>query len=172
MSMRLPGVMAALVLAVAPGGRAFAATATGSVLTNVAGGSFSSSAGTQFDISYCATRVLLVQNPTVTLQKSANPVLQASGGDVAFKMWVVNISVATSAFNVTVTDRLPANMTYVSPSMVSWNGTWVAECSADNVSWNAGEPADGQEPPYYMRWILESLGINSSAFVEFKARIL
>jgi len=161
-------------------GRSFAATADGALITNVACATFSSNqAGTQgFAVSYCATATVLIQNPCVALQKIANPTVQASGGAVTFTLWVVNCSATSSAWNVTVTDRLPDNTEYSNPSFVSWAGlvtpgVWTPSyASTLAAAWANGSPGDGQDAPYYLRFTLDVLGPSRSAFARFSVDIL
>src|SRR5688500_17248493 len=72
-------------VSMAPGSAA-AATADGTLITNVACATFSANpAGTAgYAVSYCATATVLIRNPCIALQKIANPTVQASGGDVTF----------------------------------------------------------------------------------------
>lgn len=172
--------LAALGLLAMSPGQGSAATADGALITNVACATFSSNqAGTQgFAVSYCATATVLIQNPCIALQKIANPTVQASGGDVTFTLWVVNCSVTSSAWNITVTDRMPDNTEYENPSFVSWPGlatpgVWTASyASTLAAAWTNGQPADGQDAPYYLRYTLDLLGPSRSAFARFTVRIL
>lgn len=165
-------------LSLVAGGRtASAATTDGTLITNVACGTFLSSAGMGFAISYCCTATVLVSNPCVALQKRATPTVQSSGGTVTFELIAINCSNSSSAFNIMVTDRLPDNMAYVTSANPAWySGTGgpinSAFRSADNVSWSGGWPVLGQVTPYWLRWQLEFLGPGKSGGITFLATVL
>jgi len=165
------GVLACFVV-----GEARATTGTGVVITNIASATFMSPRGSGFSLTYVVTETVLVMNPAMALTKSVSPVVQASGGEATFVLSVRNLSAGSSAFNVTITDRLPVNMEYVNPSFVGWpgisGGSWAAWYSYDNMAWIPGEPADGQPAPLYIRWILNLIGPNASGLIEFKARVM
>ena len=92
------------------GQKACAATSDGTLITNVASATFSTASLNQYFVSYNATATVLVQNPCVTLIKTPDVTVQAAGGSVTYNLWVVNCSPNTSAFNITVTDKLPDNI--------------------------------------------------------------
>ena len=171
---------AALALLSASPGRVSAATADGTLITNVACATFSANiANTQgFSVTYCATAVVLVQNPCIALQKIANPTVQASGGSVTFTLWVVNCAATSSAWSISVTDRMPDNTAYAGGTFLSWNGVggsgvWTAAYSSNNTTWfSGGQPANLQGAPYYLRYTLSELGPTRSAFASFVVTIL
>jgi uncharacterized repeat protein (TIGR01451 family) len=165
-------------MSVSPG-KSFAATADGALITNVACATFSSNqAGTQgFAVSYCATVAIIVQNPCIALQKVANPTVQASGGLVTFTLWVVNCSCTSSAWNITVTDRMPDNTAYEPGTFLSWPGNatpgvWTPSYSSNNTTWAGPQPVSPQGAPYYLRYTLDVLGPCKSAFARFSVEIL
>jgi uncharacterized repeat protein (TIGR01451 family) len=146
------------------GSVARAATADGTLITNVACATFSSAAGSQFAVSYCATSVVPVANPCIALQKTANPTTQASGGTVTYCLWVVNCSPSTSAFNITITDNLPANVSYAG-GYADWNG-------GSGGTWFPTTPPVGQTATFTMRFVLTQLGMNRSAMACFQVQVL
>ena len=174
-------MLAAFVLLAMGPGRTEAATADGTLITNVACATFSSAqtAGQGYAVSYCATATVLIQNPCVQLQKVANPTVQASGGSVTFTLWVVNCSATSSAWNVTVTDKMPDNTAYAGGTFLSWPGlssgfSWLPSYSTNNTTWSGTplQPADGTVVPLYLRYVLEALGPSRSAFARFSVEIL
>jgi len=180
MKMLAVWALVAIGMAISPGS-ASAATADGTLITNVACATFSANpAGTAgYAVSYCATATVLIRNPCIALQKIANPTAQASGGDVTFTLWVVNCSPTSSAWNILVTDRMPDNTAYENPSFVSWPGNatpgvWQANYSSNNTTWSAlgTQPGAAQGAPYYLRYTLDILGPGKSAFASFQVTIL
>jgi len=162
---------------VLPPGEALAATADGTLITNVACATYMSASGQGFTVSYCATQTVYVSSPCIALQKLANPTTQSSGGTVTFTIWTVNCSCTNSAFQINVTDRLPDNMTY-SSNYTNWPGgpgTWTRFASSDNgaaMAWQLNGPANAQGAPYYLRYVLDLIGPCKSAFVQFTANVL
>jgi uncharacterized repeat protein (TIGR01451 family) len=128
-----------------------------------------------FRVSYCSTATVLVANPCINLVKLANPTQQSAGGTVTFTLYVVNCSCLVSAWNVTITDRLPDNVNY-SQNYTTWNGgsggTWSPFMSSDNVTFAAGSPPAGQITNYYLRFVLDRLGPCKSAMAQYTANIL
>ena len=173
---RMTVVLLAGLSLLAFGGNAVATTSDGALITNIACATYMSSGGAGFAVSYCVTATVLVGNPGIALQKIATPTMQASGGIVRFMIWLINTSPLSSAFNITVTDRLPDNMEMLSSAYTSWNGgsggTFTASNSSNNTTWTANLPGAGQDAPYYLRWVLDILGPNRSAFVTFDAVVL
>jgi len=157
---------------------ASAATTDGTLITNVACGTFLSSAGVGFSISYCCTATVLVSNPCVALQKKANPTVQSSGGTVTFELIAINCSASSSAFQIMVTDKLPDNMAYAFSANPSWyggNGAPIPSLfkSADNLTWTGGWPAaTGNVTPLWLRWQMQFLSPGSSASITFLATVL
>jgi uncharacterized repeat protein (TIGR01451 family) len=158
------------------GGAARCATTDGTMITNVASASFQTSGSFRVIVSYAVSAYVLVQNPAIQLVKTSSVTMQASGGDVVFRICVRNTSAAVSSFNVTLTDQLPSNMTYVNPSFANWvvgTGTWTAASApAIGGPWTNGEPGNGQVPPYFMKWTLSVLGPNASGCVSYTARVM
>jgi uncharacterized repeat protein (TIGR01451 family) len=162
---------------VLPPGEALAATADGTLITNVACATYMAASGQGFAVSYCATVIVPISSPCIALQKIANPTTQSSGGTVTFTIWTVNCSCTNSAFQINVTDRLPDNMTY-SGNYTSWNGgsggTWTRFASPDNgaTAWALNGPTIGQGAAYYLRYVLDQIGPCKSALVQFTANVL
>ena len=165
-------------IALLAGAGAKCATTDGSLLTNAVSATFSANtAGTvAYAVSYNSTATVIVRNPAIELTKVATPTTMSAGGEITFRVWAANTSLYSSAFDVVVIDRLPDNMEYVNPSFGQWvngTGTWTAEySSAYGAGYAAGQPGNGQDAPYYLRWTLNWLGPGRSGFIEFKARIL
>ena len=159
-------------------GSARAATTDGSIITNVASATFQGvNSPLAWMVSYGVTATVLVQNPRIMLFKTANPTMQAPGGDVTFRVCVQNMSAAVSAFNVTVTDAIPAGFAFQAGGAFAanpglWPNTWVVT-NANGVAgpWNAGWPTVGQTSAWFMRWTLPVVGMNASGCVEFTARV-
>jgi len=160
---------------------ASAATTDGTLITNVACGTFQSASGMGFAISYCCTANVYVTNPCVALQKRATPTVQSSGGVVTFELVAINCSCSSSAFNIMITDRLPDNMAFFSGPVNGWNGFYAAGPnptstpykSNDNLSWTANWPAvAGQVTPFWLRWQLDFLGPCESSSISFQATVL
>ena len=160
-------------------GMSHATTTDGALITNIASASFQGAGNARgFLVTYVATATVLVRNPVIMLSKVATPTMQAPGGDVTFRACVRNMSLEVSAFNVTVTDAIPAGFEFqlggafgASPGV--WPNTW-AITNANGVAgpWAAGWPAVGQEAAWFMRWTIPVLGMNASGCIEFNARVL
>ena len=174
----VPVMFVAAVLALGAG-PVCAATSDGALITNVATATFQGAGNPLgFVVSYGVTATVLVQNPRLMLFKTANPTMQAPGGDVTFRACVRNMSADVSAFNITVTDAIPAGFEFQAGGVFGanpgiWPNTWVIT-NANGLAgpWNAGWPTVGQEPAWFMRWTLPVVGQNKSGCVEFTARVL
>jgi uncharacterized repeat protein (TIGR01451 family) len=154
-----------------------AATADGTLITNLATATFSTATGAQVTVSYTATATVLVQNPCVSLLKVPDVTVQAAGGTVTYTLWVVNCSPIMSAFNITVTDKLPDNVSY-DAARGNWNGgsggTWTSSDSPSGLagSYVAVPPTAGQTTPLYLRFVLDLLGASKSAMIRYSVVIL
>lgn len=174
-----PVALVAGLLALCAGGASAAATSDGALITNIASATFQGAGNPRgFVVTYNSTATVLVQNPRIMLSKIATPTMQAPGGDVTFRVCVQNMSADVSAFNVTVTDAIPAGFAFqlggvfgASPGV--WPNTWVIT-NANGVAgpWLANWPGVGQQPAWFMRWTLPVVGQNKSGCVEFTARVL
>ena len=124
-----------------------------------------------------------VASPNIQLVKTAAPSIECSGGTVTFCLWAVNMSSMTSAFNISLHDRLPDGMSYV-PSQP--NG-WVAGTAGATFQYGFAKESFpqflvwGSEPllgdvsaggQYYLRYVISMIGPGKSAVVCYKARIL
>jgi uncharacterized repeat protein (TIGR01451 family) len=167
----VPALLSACILA-AFAGRAAAGTTDGTLITNIAAGTFSGASGVGFRVSYQVTAWVYVQNPAVWIWKTASPTLQAPGGDVVFTACVKNQNAMVSAFNVTVTDALPVGFEFRAAGN-TWPAGWVIT-NANGLAgpWAAGWPAVGQEPAWFLRWTMPVVGPSASGCVEFTARVL
>ena len=162
---------------------AFAFLQTGTLLTNSASATYS--AGSQgTSVTYSATAKILIANPDVYLWKDVNPtyVSASAGGVVTFLICFSNGG-ANTAFNVTVTDKLPLN-TYWGTAACGggpgyFNGTTYAKTGSipdGNISfawatalggpWAAGCPSTqpaGGSSAYFLRWTVSRIDIGRSA---------
>ncbi len=162
-------------VAVLTAGAAAGMTTDGTMITNVASSTYGSTSGMGFTVTYCVTALTWVANPCLGLQKTGYPVSQASGNSVTYTIWVVNCSCTGSAFNVSITDRLPDNVGFGAAG-AAWNGgsggTWYPASGADNVNWTVGTPSAGQTAPYYLRFSLNLLGPCKSAMESYTVTVL
>jgi len=159
-------------------GRVRATTADGTMITNVATATFATpSLAGPYAVSYNASAYVMVQNPCVAIRKDPNVTTQSAGGTVTYTLWVVNCSPVTSAFNITITDKLPDNVTYDQPRG-NWNGgsggTWTSWESATGATnaWVQATPPSGQATPYYLRFLLDQLGPAKSAMIAYSVVVL
>lgn len=173
---RFGAVMALALALLSPAGRAAAATACGTIITNVATATMTSGFPdfVGYEVSYNATATLIVLcPPVVALRKYANTdygtFAQApSGGTVTFMICVENQTV-TSVWGINITDQLPSNVSWLANG-ADYNltgapaalGPWIA-FSSNNTTWGSGSPAANQGAPYYLRWTLEKIGPSKSA---------
>jgi len=170
-------LLRALALAgLALAGQARATTSDGAIVTNVACATFSAVYPGAFAVSYCATATVLVANPCINLRKEVTPSVQAAGGTLTFRLWVINCSPYASAFNVSIIDKLPDNVGF-NTDMTTGNwangpGVWTQYESTNGTAWAAGAPPVGQTTPYYLRYILSVLGPAKSAYVQYGVNIL
>ena len=159
-------------------GRANATTSDGAIVTNVACATFSAVYPGAFAVTYCATATVLVANPCINLRKEVTPSVQAAGGTLTFRLWVINCSPYASAFNVSIIDKVPDNVAYATDIVGagSWSpsglGVWSQYFGSNGTSWNAGAAPVGQTTPYYLRFILSLLGPAKSAYVQYGVNIL
>lgn len=185
---RLVRVMVALALLLASGG-AQAATTTGTILTNIVSATLWDGPllGDYYEVSYNASAYVTVIPPArVELLKRVNVPQSPSGSVVMFTICMVNGGANTSAWGVTITDRLPSYMTFEGMS-TAWTGAGsasayqtatsaptvtVANGAAPGPAMTAGVPAVGTPPPLYLRWTIQFVGPNRSACVTYFARIL
>lgn len=184
---RRTGALVALALALlVPAPKADAATACGTIITNVATATMWSGFPdyVAYQVSYNASATIIVLcPPVVALRKYANTdygsFQQApAGGLVTFMICVENQTV-TSVWGMTITDRLPANTTFEAGvagyNILHPSGAASITASQSSVSggpFNAGSPSLGQGSPYYLRWTLQYIGPLRSACVSYSARIM
>jgi len=186
----IAGALAIAVLGTVIGPRpAAATTADGTIITNLVCATLNSVSmvpgvgwagdptSDPIPWSQCATMYVIVQSPNILLQKICNPTTSAAGGTVTCTMCVSNINPYMGAFNVKITDKIPANMGWIGarPNAEDWGGPWTYEVSATGApaSWFAGDPPAGQVTPYYLRWTRgTTLAPGASACVSFTLSIL
>jgi uncharacterized repeat protein (TIGR01451 family) len=152
-------------------------TADGALITNLATATFATASLNGFAVSYGASANVLVANPCVAIQKVPDVTVQSSGSKVTYTLWVANCSPTTSAFNITVTDKLPDNVSY-DAARGNWNGgsggTWT---SSDSPTGAAGSyvttpPTAGQTTPLFLRFVLDQLGAGKSALIAYSVVVL
>ena len=159
-------------------GRTHATTSDGAIVTNVASATFNAVYAGAFAVSYASTATVLIANPCINLRKDVSPSVQAAGGTLTFRLWVVNCSPYASAFNVSIIDKIPDNVGYNTDIVAtgSWSpsglGVWSQYESTNGTAWAAGPPPVGQVTPYYLRFILSLLGPGKSAYVQYGVNIL
>ncbi len=164
-------------------GRSFAATAAGTIITNVATATMNSGFPyyAVYNVSYNATATFIVlPNPVVALQKWADHVQAGAGCTVTFQVCVQNQTQDT-AWNVTITDQLPANMGFVlwnlsPPGFDNTNPNLGAPvpsyATALTGTWSTAAPAAGTTAPLYLRWVFPGIGPTKSACAAYAASIL
>ena len=174
------GAMGALV------GRAAALTAEGTLLTNVACGTYSSPQATPYEVSYCVTATVVVGYPNLQIRKTAAPTLVCSGETVTYCIVAVNQSRNMSAFNVALRDLMPAfsPYVYINPSYTAWVSNAATTITRGHgkpppflptYTWEPigpPEPPDGQGGAYEVRWNLNELGPTQSVYICFQVLIL
>ncbi len=167
----------AVVLALAAG-RGAASTACGTLITNVATATMTSGFPdyVAYECSYNASvMVVVLCPPVIKLTKLANTPLCAAGCTVTFSVCIEN-QVADTVWGVTMTDVLPGNMAFVD-NFLDYNTTTGAAAMVPSSApalagpWGGAATA-GQTVPYYMRWVVPSIGPQKSACAVYRARIL
>lgn len=161
---------------------ASAATAEGALITNIACATFMATDQTPFAASYCSTAYVFIVAPSIQVNKRANPSIECSGGTVTFCMFAYNNSQWTSAFNVTINDRLPDGVSYI-PGQTTWAGA-TAGATITQGYFRALTPFTiwGSEPPlgavsagladYYLRWVINVIGPRQSAMLCYRVQLL
>jgi uncharacterized repeat protein (TIGR01451 family) len=156
---------------------ASATTADGTLITNVATATFATASLNGFGVSYGASAYVIVANPCVAIMKVPDVTTQSAGSKVTYTLWIANCSPTSSAFNITITDKLPDNVSY-DAARGSWNGgsggTWTSSESVNGSvgSYVTGTPTAGQTTPYYLRYVLDLLGPAKSAMLAYSVVIL
>ena len=167
-----------LMLGLLAGSRAYGMTAEGTLITNLASGTFTTTAGTANTISYGVTATVVVAQPMVMLQKTAAPTLQSVAGTVTFCITFSNASRYASAFSVQVFDLLPTNMRFI-----DWGtpGNWVDDptgitqdyWNGGTASWQMGQPPAGSaNATSAFRWNVPVLGPGRSGYVCYRASVM
>lgn len=176
-------------LAITAAGNAGAYLRTGTLLTNSA--SITYSVGSQgASVTYSATARVLVANPGIDLWKRNNPtfVSASAGGVLTFTICFSNWGDST-AFNVSITDRLPLNAYWSTPPASCgagpgyFNGTTYAKMGTVPTAfitfawatalagpWTAGCPSSqpmGGSSQYFLRWTIARLDVGRSACLSF-----
>ena len=183
--------MAAVAALVLVAGKAAAFLDTGTLLTNSASATYG--AGTpgsyqQSSISYSATAKILVANPAVFLWKDIDGptcVTQTAGGTIAFSICFSNGG-ANSAFNITVTDKLPNNTYWI--GLVTYSSwyinlagtggtltTYYGQTNAPNTGIyypvGAGQNMCVSSNCMYLQWVVPALGVGRSGCVSFTVSV-
>ena len=182
------GLGLACVLALAAGRASAAATVCGTLITNVASAGMSSGppAFVQYEVSYNATTTVLVLcAPVVQLRKFANGGFLtegSAGATVTFSICVEN-QTADTVWAISVTDKLPDNMTFVdwgvggaydltAPNLGATRQVSAATVAGLTAAVDNVAPPAGQGVNFYMRWTYPGVGPQKSACVVYRARIL
>lgn len=171
--------LAALAFGVLPAA-ASAATAEGTVITNVVSATYSTVAtpepGSGYSVSYSATAQVLTQDPCININKFSDPAGgQVAGEVVTFRIWVYNCSASASALNILIYDQIPLNTT---KSAATYNYD-------PPTDWQIGYSTTGPDGPYtigtdpeldgnglnWLRCRLSRLGPNKSAWVAYQVTI-
>jgi len=171
---------AAVVLALlAAPHRADAMTADGAIMTNTALATYTGigGVGIVYRVSYLATASVLICNPLIVYVKTATPTMVAPTQTVVFTVCTINNSVTTSAFNITITDKIPDNMAFfsggTSPAWTYGGTGWTVSYAATLAGpWTAGMPAVGTTNNF-LRWVMRiDVGPGKSACVTYTASVL
>jgi uncharacterized repeat protein (TIGR01451 family) len=177
----------ALLISVVAGrpARVEAATACGTMITNAASISLSSGYPdfVAYQMTYSITAVLTVLcPPSVKLVRRVWPEMEAAGGTMTFSVCVVNDLLET-IWGITVTDRLPDNVTFGGPGFGDYDttngGQFIlggaltnSNASAMAGPWSTGLPAVGQAAPSYLRWVVGAVGPAKSACLTYIVRVI
>lgn len=162
-----------------------AATACGTIITNAASISLTSGYPdfVAYQMSYSITAVLTVLcPPSVKLVRRVWPEVEAAGGMMTFSVCVVNELLET-IWGITITDRLPDNVTFGGPGSGDYDttnggqfslGGTLTNSNATGMAgpWNTGLPAVGQAAPCYLRWVVGGVGPAKSACLTYIVRVL
>lgn len=185
MMKRVGALAASLGLLVAADG-AQAATQVGTILTNIVSATMWDGPllGDYYEVSYNSSAYVQVIPPArVELLKSVNMAQASAGTTVIFSICLRNYGANTSAWGVTLTDRLPSYMTFVSATSSWTSGNFNSSNpapAAPAIAWGAAPGAGmtgltgaqgGSTAPFYLRWTFDYIGPNQSACVTYSARI-
>ncbi len=162
------------VLAAAPAG---ATTADGALLTNTVSATVQPYIGVPTGtVTYSSYATVMVCTPTISLYKRASMTILGAGGTVEFCIEVRNQSSCASAFNLRVSDRLPADLSYLpgfkrywingASSIVDWfwidvPGIWVGPNSTPN--------ADVVAP--LMAWEIDMVAMGGTGYICYRATV-
>jgi len=180
--------MSAVALGLLASRSAVAATADGTLITNLASATFTQNllSGPAVTISYGATSYVIVATPCVMLRKAGNTTIQAAGGTVTFCITFSNCSDWASAMNVVVTDAVPTNCRFVSTPV---NQVWSPDGSNVTTAWTSngalwnsapavsplwGFPTSPIEtyPSVILKWTVDALGPGASGYICYTVSIL
>lgn len=123
---------------------------------------------------YSATAYLTIANPGVCLFKTGSPpyISATAGGTVTFAICFSNCG-SGSAFNLTISDHLPNNSTYLTAGYSAWAidmSTGMNQAIVETYGgspagpWNPGPP-NGQLTPLYIHWVVPNQGIGKSGCI-------
>lgn len=175
----LGAVAVASLCAGAISGRALAATACGTLVTNVANTYMWSGAPDfiEYPLTYNVTATVKVICPVTAFMKYADRGMASSGSTLTFYMCVDNqrMSVDGSVWNVTITDRLPDGVGFIDWNTNNYGGTvswqaWKADTAPNG--WTTTAPVVGQLDPLYLRWAIASIAPMKSACVSYRVTVL
>ncbi len=180
---RVSGALAALLML--SSGGAQASTAVGTILTNIVSATMWDGplSGNNYEVSYNSTAYVTVIPPArFEFMKRVNLTMASSGATVVFSICVSN-GANTSVWNLTLTDRIPNYMAFVSaPTNWGYPNYNLSTPAPVSVTLSnganpvpgmvAGAPAAGQTGPWYLRWTFGYVGPGKSACVTYAASIL
>ena len=166
-------------------GRAMGMTSDGTMITNSAAATAywgptgpTYTWAQHFGISYNATTQVYVSCPVISIVKTVTPTTIAVAQTATFTICAVNASLSASAWNVTITDRLPDWLAYTTAGFSTWaplGNNWYWACSGNGTTWTGpanAQPGNLQGAPYFMRWVISPLGPGRSACVTFTGTVL
>ncbi|MEK7477642.1 MAG: hypothetical protein AAB152_18640 [Candidatus Coatesbacteria bacterium] len=164
--------------AVAWAAQSRAATADGTLITNLASFTYRLNSGMMVTLSYGATATVMVARPAVLLQRVLTPTIQSAGGTLTFRITMSNASSYASAFAVTATETMPGNVKFaggaetyaLDPPGGTITPAWSTNAGAN---WTSGSyPATGQAGPLQLRWSADILGPKATGVMTYTVSIL
>ena len=157
--------------------KTLATTTSGTIITNLVSVTYTDWLNAPKEVTYAVTATTLVQNPCMQVVKFVSPKTVTPGGTLTFSIYVTTCNATVSAFNLMVTDRLPANTAYsgnYAGIALGFPGTWTPFSSSVNAGsgWAPMPPLNAQGAPYYFRWVLDLISPGRSAMVTYTTRVL
>ncbi len=129
--------------------------------------------GAPYSVTYNATAQIVVSCPVISLRKYSNITVQNVGGAVTFFLCALNDSSQASAFNVTLRDRMPANVAWLG-DYGTWGAAFSQELySTDGVTYSGdlvGSPPTAGASPLWFYWAL-TIGPERSACIQYAVTV-